>query len=167
MPYLIDGDNLLWAWDFEGEIEEGRTQLLNVLLRFQKRKKSKFIIFFDGPLKKSFSSTDSMRIVISSGGASADEMIMELLETKTDCRNLILVSSDRELRYRAKTKRAKVISSSEFIKILQRVVKRGEREEREQEITPLEVRLWENIFKRREEIGKKLGRNLRRKNEKG
>lgn len=149
MPYLIDGDNLLWAWDFEGEIEEGRSQLVKILLKFHWRKKSKFIIFFDGPLKESFPSTEYMRVVISSSGIPADETIKELLETQPDCKSIILVSSDRELRYKAKIKRAKVITSPEFIKIIQKVVRKQEKEKREQDITPLEVRLWENIFKRK------------------
>ncbi len=159
MPYLIDGDNLLWAWDFEGEIEEGRSQLLKILLKFQGRKKSKFIIFFDGPLKENFSSTEHMRVIISSAGIPADETIKELLETQSDCRSIILVSSDRELRYKAKSKRAKVITSPEFIKIVQRVVRKQEKEKREHAITPLEVRLWENIFRRKEPKEKKFGRS--------
>ncbi len=167
MPYLIDGDNLLWAWDFEGEIEEGRSQLLKILLKFQGRKKSKFIIFFDGPLKENFPSTEYMRVVISSAGIPADETIKELLETQSDCRSIILVSSDRELRYKAKSKRAKVITSPEFIKIVQRVVRKQEKEKREQDITPLEVRLWENIFKRKESKEKKFERSaFSKKNEK-
>lgn len=158
MPYLIDGDNLLWAWDFEGEIEEGRSQLLKILSKFQGRKKSKFIIFFDGPLKESFSSTERMRVIISSAGIPADETIKELLETQPDCKSIILVSSDRELRYKAKTKRAKVITSPEFIKTIHKVLRKHEKEKREQDITPLEVRLWENIFKRKEAKEKKFRR---------
>lgn len=149
MPYLIDGDNLLWAWEFEGDIEEGRSQLLNILLKFQRRKRSKFIIFFDGPLKEVFSSTENMRVVVAESGVAADEIIKETLESQTDCRSVILVSSDRELRYQAKIKRAKVITSPEFIKILNKAIKRQEKEEREPEITPLEIRVWENIFKRK------------------
>lgn len=149
MPYLIDGDNLLWAWEFEGDIEEGRSLLLNILLKFQRRKRSKFIIFFDGPLKGNFSSTENIRIVVADSGVSADEIIKETLETQKDCRSIILVSSDRELRYQAKIKRAKVITSPEFIKIVNKVVRKQEREEREHEITPLEIRVWENIFKNR------------------
>ncbi|MGQ9619145.1 MAG: NYN domain-containing protein [Candidatus Aminicenantia bacterium] len=52
MPYLIDGDNVLWAWEFEGNIEEGRSQLLRIISKYQKNKRSKFIVFFDGPTKE-------------------------------------------------------------------------------------------------------------------
>ncbi len=161
MPYLIDGDNLLWAWDFEGEIEEGRSQLLNIILKFQRKKKSKIVVFFDGPLKESFSSSERIKVIISSGGSSADEMIKETLDVQSDCKGIVLVSSDRELRYLARIKKAKVITSSDFIKILHKVVEKHEREMREYDISPLEIKLWENIFRRKELTNKK--NSLRKK----
>lgn len=151
MPYLIDGDNLLWAWDFEGKIEEGRSLLLRIILKFQRKKRSKFIVFFDGPLKESIPSTENIRVIVSGTGVTADEMIKETLDSQHNCRSFVLVSSDRELKSRAKIKKAKVISSPEFIKILQRVVKEQEREIREYEVTPLEMRLWEKLFHKRKE----------------
>ncbi len=74
MPYLIDGDNLLWVWELEGDIEERRSKLLNIILKFQKKKKSKFVVFFDGPLKEEFPQNENLKLVISERGVSADEL---------------------------------------------------------------------------------------------
>ncbi|MGQ9619288.1 MAG: NYN domain-containing protein [Candidatus Aminicenantia bacterium] len=98
---------------------------------------------------------EELRILISGSGESADELIREMLETQLDCRNFILVSSDRELRYQAKIRRAKIITSPQFIKILNRQLGKSRKEERNHVLSSLEVKLWENIFKRKDNETKK------------
>ncbi len=155
MPYLIDGDNLLWVWELEGDIEERRSKLLNIILKFQKKKKSKFVVFFDGPLKKEFPQNENLKLVISERGVSADELIKEMLDPLHDCKNFILVSSDRELRYQAKIKRARLINSLEFKKILLKAAGKTKCEDKEFEPSSLEIKLWENLFKKKKNDYKK------------
>ncbi len=59
------------------------------------------------------------------------------------------------MRYQAKIKRAKLINSLEFKKILLKAIGRTKGEKREFEPSSLEIKLWENLFKKKKNDYKK------------
>lgn len=84
-------------------------------------------------------------------GLSADDEIRRVLESYTSVRDVILVTSDRELKSFAKDKGIKTINSIEFYFELRRTYRQlGKREAKQKridtEVTPSEVDTWLKIF---------------------
>ena len=80
-------------------------------------------------------------------------MIVELLARLVDRRNVVVVSTDREIRDAARTLGVRTISSLEFGRELRHQARAGRREreldKRVAAPTPLETRLWDEVFRRR------------------
>lgn len=156
MPYLIDGNNFL------GHISpsslrdpRSRKNLISRLLVFQKRKRTRVLVVFDGTpdldssdkkhQKKKFS------IIYPPPGEKADGTIKEIISTQTDLRRFFVVSSDREIRSFARAKGAKSLSSKEFSRELKAALKEDKSlqdlEKKVKSLSPLEVDHWLKIFK--------------------
>lgn len=61
-----------------------------------------------------------IELIYSGTGRTADQVIIDLIDRDTAPRRLIVVSSDREIQKAARRRRAKVLSSSQFIGVLAR-----------------------------------------------
>ncbi len=155
MPYIIDGNNLIGSSpDISLEDANSRTEIIAIVKKFQKKKKNKIIIVFDGePTTFSPEENPNEKIIVKYPpiGDSADDEIKRILEGYTHFKDVILITSDRELKDVAKKKGAKVINSIEFYYELKRVYRATGRIEMKQkridtELSEGEVDQWMKIF---------------------
>ena len=124
MPVLIDGDNLLHAArDAKppGPLM-GRSMLCDVIGQWANRRSERVRVIFDGPepnrsLAQQIAHPD---IGVSySGGISADAVLIEILETDSAARRMLVVSSDHEIARAAKRRRARPVRSEEIWALIQ------------------------------------------------
>jgi predicted RNA-binding protein with PIN domain len=89
--------------------------------------------------------------IIFSETVSADTKIKEIISTKKYVKDIYVVSSDRELINFVKNKGAKVIKCSDFNKLVRKTFKENRKESRKKEIklTPLEIKHWLEVFKKK------------------
>lgn len=156
MAYLIDGSN------FIGQISPSNIKnskykfhLIARLLAFQKVKKTKVYLIFDGSpdpkieemqfQKKSFS------VIFPHFEQNADIIIKDMISRQTDLRRFFVVSSDREIKDFAKTAGAKSLTCREFNHQLQKGLKEYkkilEMKKNVRLPSPLEVTQWMELFK--------------------
>jgi predicted RNA-binding protein with PIN domain len=158
MAYLIDGNNLL-GFLFPGHHRdpENKLKLIRRLVAFHRSKRARIILVFDGapsPDPAEMALPDErFTILHPQPGGSADEIISEFLDRRPDTRHLTVVSSDREIRTAARLAGARTVAVREFAGELSRTLRerRTEREMDKPDLppTPLETRLWTQVFKNR------------------
>lgn len=155
MPYIIDGNNLIGCSpDISLEDKEAREKLLHIVRNFQENRNNNVILFFDGEPANGLHREEvnqKFSIRYPRFGGSADEEIRELLESYHDYRDVILVSSDRELKTIAKKKGAKIVNSIEFYFRLKQAYRVDERQEEKKkridaQLSDNEVDHWMKIF---------------------
>ena len=102
--FLIDGHNLMYAKNCQS-----RRELVDLVDEFCESKKQKVIIVFDGVSNIDLS-TDYVRVI--NAGLADPEIIsqMDLCEAS----KLVLISSDKQLQYEARSRRIQVINSENF-----------------------------------------------------
>ncbi len=157
MPYLIDGNNLIGtSADLSLSDSTSREKLIKRLLVVQKRTRKRFILVFDGDPQNYPQEFEPVpgkfQVKFPRFGMSADELIEELIERSSNPSGYILVSSDRRLREFARRHRVKSIRSEEFMRMVKKIL-REERKEKEWKkpdvkLSPQEVEIWMNIFKK-------------------
>lgn len=155
MPYIIDGNNLIGSSpDLSLHDLEARKKILFIIRKFQENKKNNVIVVFDGKpddvLHKKLV-TNKFTIQYPQYGSSADEEIKKILNNYINFKDVILVSSDRELKSYAKKKGARTINSIEFYFELKRIYRiSGKREAKQKRINTTlskgEVDNWMKIF---------------------
>jgi predicted RNA-binding protein with PIN domain len=156
VAYLIDGSNFIgYASPRNLKDPQAKYRLVSRLLIFQRLKKTRVLLVFDGTpdlnlidekfQKKNFS------IIFPPFGANADETIKEIISKQTDLRRFFVVSSDQEIKRFAKSKRANSLSSKEFNRELQATLKEHRKsleiEKKVTSLSPLEINQWLKIFK--------------------
>ncbi len=157
MAYLIDGNNLMGQADPYYKFDPAsRNRLVARLLLFQKITRSRVFLVFDGspPLdEREIKFNPKFTVLFPEPGQPADGLIEEILSRKNDRRYFLVVSSDRRLREIARTHGARSMSTIDFLKQLKQTLKdhRQERELQKQtdDSTPLEISLWNELFKRK------------------
>lgn len=155
MPIIIDGNNLIGASpDLELEDPTARSRLISIVRSYQERKRNKIILVFDGKPEHGLLTqqiTEKLTIIYPRMDATADDEIKRVFANYNDYRNVILVSSDRELKKYAKQKGAKTINSIEFFYTLKRFLRQsGKKEETQKriniELSDGEIDQWMKIF---------------------
>jgi len=155
MPYIIDGNNLIGcSGDISLHDPEAREKIIPLIRRFQESKKTKITVVFDGepqahPAKQHLG--PKFAILFPRLGHSADDEIKRILTDYRQSHEVILVSSDRELKAFAKERGAKTMNSIEFYYMLKRTTYiHGKREEHQKRIDTAvpqsEVEQWLKIF---------------------
>jgi predicted RNA-binding protein with PIN domain len=141
MPYIIDGNNLIGSSpDIPLEDPAARRKIIEIVRKFQENKKNSVIIVFDGepddaavyrqPL------TEKFTVVYPGFGDSADDEIKRILNRYNYFKDVVLVTSDRELRDYARKKGARIINSIEFHYELKRYYRaQGKKEDTLKRIT--------------------------------
>jgi predicted RNA-binding protein with PIN domain len=160
MPYLIDGNNLI------GHIPhlrlndpQSRYRLVARLLIFQRRRKTKIVLVFDGPPDLNLFGEKYRRkkfaILYPDFDQNADTIIQEQVLKQTDLRNFFVVSSDREIKAFAKNKGAKVLTCQQFYRQLKAVLKDYKNslslKKEDFSLSPFEVKQWLEIFDKKNE----------------
>lgn len=155
MPYLIDGNNLIGHMpDLSLKNRVDRRRLLQRLLAFQNIKSTRVILVFDGPPDQDFAPEKFQGIPFSvrfpAPEESADSVIQDIISRETDLRQFFVVSSDREIGRFARSKGARSIKCEQFLRELKAARKEyrknREMEKSEKPPSPLEVKLWDEIF---------------------
>lgn len=118
MPYIIDGNNLIGSTrDISLDDKDAREKIINLIRKFQESKNTKITVVFDGEpsggLVKNPVST-KLTVVFPHYGNTADDEIKRILSGYHQINDVIMVSSDRELKKFAKEKGAKTRNSIEF-----------------------------------------------------
>jgi predicted RNA-binding protein with PIN domain len=119
VPYLIDGNNLLHAaWDVgDPDRPIARSGLCRALGGWAERKRESVLVVFDGPAppRGLAEQVGDPRIEVRySGRASADDVLIEFLDTHSAARRMTVVSSDRRIAAAARRRRARSLRAGEF-----------------------------------------------------
>jgi predicted RNA-binding protein with PIN domain len=155
MAYLIDGNNLLGRLAaHELKDRSGRDGLVVRLLAFQRVTRARIHLVFDGksdedrtvvPVNPKF------MILYPAEGQSADDVIKDLVSRQTDRRRFFVVSSDRDIREFARKAGVRSVTSDDFVRELKTALKerkkQRELEKRPESPSPLEIDLWDEVFK--------------------
>ncbi|MDQ7783008.1 MAG: NYN domain-containing protein [Desulfomonilaceae bacterium] len=123
MPYLIDGNNVMaqtvgWHRDKVG----ARKGLIRDLARFVAAHRGRVQVVFDGVPDEEFpegTKYRSVHILYARHGSDADSRIKEMIGKSSYKRDIIMVSSDRELVSFANRHGTRVMTSGRFRKMLE------------------------------------------------
>ena len=154
MPYLIDGNNVMaqtigWHRNKAG----ARKRLIRELAGFVAVHRVRVQVVFDGRPDEEFpegTKYRSVRVLYARQGSDADSRIKEIIRKSSYKRDMIVVSSDRELVSFANRKGTKVITSGKFRKMLDEatVTNRSKAEVGVGE--PVDIDDWIEFFNRTE-----------------
>lgn len=152
MPYMVDGNNVMaqrvgWHRDKAG----ARRRLIQDLARFLAARKVKVTVVFDGSPDTDLpegSRYKSVRILYARAGSDADSRIKDLIRRSTSKRDLILVSSDRDLAAFAAGQGARVIPSGQFRKMLNEAIAASP--EKPAQSDQIDIDEWLDYFERSE-----------------
>jgi predicted RNA-binding protein with PIN domain len=155
MAYLIDGNNLLGRIaPHELRERAGREGLVGRLLAFQKVTHSRIHLVFDGNPERERTEVavnPKFTIHYPGEGQSADDVIEDVILRLTDRRRFFVISSDRAIREFAKASGVTAVTSEVFARELKTALKerkkQKEMEKRVEAPSPLEVNLWDEVFK--------------------
>jgi uncharacterized protein len=155
MPVLIDGYNLLRAIEKLGLVEITDIKMCHVISRYLKSNDEWGVIVFDGvgPRDKSAFRFSHVDIVFSGASRDADTVIEKEIAESSAPKRLIVVSSDRRIRFAAKKRDAQDIKSDifwhqiiQFMAIQSRERGRTEPREKFEGISEAETEQWLKIF---------------------
>jgi len=158
MAYLIDGNNLIGHLKAGAGVgdPENRAELMATLLDFQQVRRTKIILVFDGrPPDEGprIEVNPKFAILSPEPGESADAVIQRLILRQADKRRFFVVSSDREIRDFARAHGVRDLSAAEFGRELRKALRerRNRKEVRKttESPSPLEVRLWGEVFRKK------------------
>ena len=128
MNYLIDAYNYLFSSEFIGSnLESSRYQLIEYIQRVFDTNKDTIRMVFDSH----YLNTDeeirffgNIKIIYTSHGQTADEYIIQFIETNPNPKKTTLVSSDKALCRRAASLQSKTISVNDFLELCKRTLKK-------------------------------------------
>jgi predicted RNA-binding protein with PIN domain len=155
MPYIIDGNNLVGcAPDISLDDPEARARIIQIIGKFQESRQNSVIIVFDGHPDggvRRYDAASKFSVVYPRDGHTADDEIREILSGFNYYKDVILVSSDRELKTYARKKGARTVNSIEFYFELKRTSHiYGKKEENQKRIdatlSDMEIDQWLKIF---------------------
>jgi predicted RNA-binding protein with PIN domain len=156
VAYLIDGNNFIGhSSPAELRDPQSKHRLVLKLQKFQRQKKTRVLVVFDGSPDPDFIDEKFRKkyfsVIFPSFDQNADEVIKEIISKQTDLRRFFVVSSDREIKNFAKAKGAKSLSCEEFERELKSMLKEHrESKADEKKVAPpssLEINQWLKIFK--------------------
>lgn len=155
MAYLIDGNNLLGRISPEElKNRSGRDGLVVRLLGFQRVKRRQIILVFDGnPESEPTAVAVNAKFTIRypGEGQSADDVIKDIIRRQKDKRAFYVVSSDREIKEFARSHKLECMNTEDFHRELKEALrerkKQKEMEKRVEDPSPLEIDLWDEVFK--------------------
>ncbi len=150
MAYFIDGNNLIGALKKEKVGKpEARYWLVYYIKEFQKKRRSKVVLFFDGPVDYDLMVESKNIEIIFSVEREADFLIKERINKLKYRKDLFVVTADNDLIYYARRKGAKIIPPRRFFKYVLKYFDKGE-EKPAKKLTKVEIKIWEDIFRKRQ-----------------
>lgn len=155
MPYVIDGNNVIGSSPELTQGEAGsRQKLIDMVVQFQKHRNNSVVLVFDGARgEENIPPSDDGRftVLFPDDGESADDVIERLMKDYTNCRDVVLVSSDKKLKDLARERGGRTLNAIEFYFDLKRINRiQDRRQEKEKRIHGVisenEVDQWMKIF---------------------
>jgi len=155
MPYLIDGNNIIGhAADLDLRDRRSRDGLILKLLAFQRVTRKRIRLVFDGPPDGEaalLAVNDKFTVHHPAPGESADDVLEAMIARGVDRRQTVVVSSDRSLRDFARAHGLRTLTAPEFIREVRAALRERraarEFEKHEQPPSPLETKLWNEVFR--------------------
>ena len=164
MPLLIDGFNLIYKFPelegkmYRGKLNEARKGLIEIIANYNKIKKTKVGIVFDG--KRDLGDNTRQEQIMGmqiyySHDFSADHLIKEFIKKDANPRMTTVVTSDRELIFHLNPFKPEIIKSEDFAElVIQKLEEQNSLPEKpEKEDNPSlsqeEIGFWEKMFKKR------------------
>ncbi len=156
MAYLIDGNNLIGhSSPAELRDPQSKFRLVSKLQRFQRQKKTRVLVVFDGNPDPDFIDAKYRKkkfsVIFPPFDQNADEVIKKIISKQTDLRRFFVVSSDREIKDFARVKGAKPLSCKEFERELKSALKEHRESQAEEKKvsapSSVEINQWLKIFK--------------------
>jgi predicted RNA-binding protein with PIN domain len=149
MPYIIDGNNVMGQTPgWHRDRPRARRALLDKLAYFARARKARITVVFDGAPDRDFpegSAFKGVRVLYADQGSDADTRIERLVESSSDPRGLIVVTSDRRLSFAVRSSKAGTIRSGEFRRELEKVVSNQHPEE-VKDLEVSDVKGWMRYF---------------------
>jgi len=125
MAYIVDGNNVMGQTPgWHRDKADARRRLLQQVAAFNRIKKSRITVVFDGAPDRSFpegSAFVGVKVLYAEPGSDADSRICKLVEGSKDRRGLIVVTSDRHLAFLVRSHGAAVLRSGEFRELMAEV----------------------------------------------
>jgi len=160
MGYLIDGNNFIGhTSSLALKDPQSRYNLVGRLIIFSRINRTKIHLVFDGPpdpeLENIHARIKKVEVLFPPRGQKADHLIKDILSRRKNKRRFFMVSSDRELKDFTRALGFKVLTCQEFNKELKKALKDHKKikEDQKEDITlsPLEIDLWDGVFKDKHE----------------
>lgn len=152
MPYLIDGNNVMaQVVGWHRNKPAARKKLILDLARFVAVHRVRTQVVFDGIPDEEFPegrTYKSVRILYARHGSDADTRIKEMIRRSSYKRDLVVVSSDRELISYAGKQGTKVMASGAFREMLEAAKASGLSEDKAGTGDPVNVEEWLDFFNR-------------------
>ncbi|MBL8150636.1 MAG: NYN domain-containing protein [Blastocatellia bacterium] len=142
MGYIVDGNNIMGR-------NLSRTKLLDLLADFVDVKKCLLTVVFDGapdPVYKEGSLYHGVKLLYSRPSSTADARIREMIVKTKHPRELIVVSSDRELIATVRAYGAKHIHSKEFLSRMRAEISASILKQAEKKAPKAEMSEWLRYF---------------------
>ena len=156
MHVIVDGYNLLYAAsDVRAEQADVERELLcRYLQAYAKRSGQRVTVVFDGTAGPNARTGDvfaGLEVVFAGPGRDADSVIVAMIEDSTSPRELMVVSSDRRITLAARRRRATVMRSHDFARLMsavlrRRVRRRGEPREKQHGLSSEQIEYWLRQF---------------------
>ena len=153
MEYLVDGYNLLHAWDRDASgpdsLRDARIRLLEALAAFAERTGARVTAVFDGTdLPYPDRGTHKgVKVLFSRTPEDADRLIAGRLERTHHARDTRVVSSDNAVRRQARSAGAQAVPAAEFARILrEKPARKTPSRSRQDALTEGEIRAWAKDF---------------------
>lgn len=150
MPYLIDGNNVIGGFgNLDPDPHKSRKRLIGELAMFIKATRQKVRVVFDGAQDPDFPEGSRMRgvqISYAKSGSDADQRIKDIVRRSTSPRDIVVVSSDRDLSSFVSAKGAKTISSRAFRQELDRAREKLSMTEKANLSMKIDVDEWMKFF---------------------
>lgn len=149
MPYIIDGNNVMGQTPgWHRDRPRARRALLDKLACFARVRKTRITVVFDGAPDRDLpegSAFKGVRVLYAHQGSDADTRIERLVESSSDPRGLIVVTSDRRLSFAVRSSKAGTVRSGEFRRELENVVS-NQRPEEVKDLEVSDVKAWMRYF---------------------
>ena len=128
MAYIVDGNNVMGQTPgWHRDKADARRRLLERVAAFNRVKKTRITVVFDGAPDRAFpegSAFLGVRVLYAEPGSDADSRICRLVDASADRSGLTIVTSDRGLAFLVRSSGAVVLRSGEFRKLMEDVESR-------------------------------------------
>src|SRR5688572_26656882 len=126
MPYLVDGSNLAGAArDRRLGLPREEQDLVRLLASFAEARRTRLRVVFDGPAQGRGGAgrarqAGRVKVHYSGSGRIADDLIVDMVRAENAPGDMIVVTSDRELRSRVRAAGGRVMGCAQFAQALER-----------------------------------------------